>query len=306
MQIRFLGTGSAWCVPEHSCSCQICAEMTRLGEERTRTSFVVQGRENILVDCGPDIRSQMRRHRLGRPDAILITHEHGDHFLGLDDLLPFRRSLPREAWQPIPVYATAQAWEAIRVRFGYLLGSLIEPREAVPGVPVDGLETNITPFKTFHGPTAPGSVGYSLEDGSVADPFKLVYTSDFIRLDDEPDFLFEPDVLVIQSHWLNEPANNRPHHMSFQRAIEYVRRWRPKRATYLVHLSAGDQVRGDPCNNSVKKPAPKSPLTEPETGKPYPVPRCQTEWQDLVNRICKDLEVPQPVIVADDGMAASF
>lgn len=306
MQIRFLGTGSAWCVPEHSCACRICAEVTRLGEERTRTSFLVEGQEKILVDCGPDIRSQMRRHRVGRPDAVLITHEHGDHFLGFDDLLPFRRCIPREAWKPIPVYATAQTLEAVRVRFGYLFGSLIEPREAVPGVPVEGLNMKVTPFKTFHGPTAPGSVGYVLEDGWGGEPLKLVYTSDFLRLDEEPDFLLEPDVLVMQAHWLNEPADNRPHHMSFQRAIEYIRRWRPKKVTYIVHLSAGDQVKGDPFNNSVKKLTPKSPMTEPATGEEYPIPLCQAEWQETVDRICRDYEVPEPVIVAEDGLTATF
>ena len=175
MEIQFLGTGSAWSVPEHSCRCAICAEMTRLGEERTRTCFLVRGGETILVDCGPDIRRQMRRGRVARPDAVLITHEHGDHFLGLDDLLAFRRSVPKEEWNPIPVYATGQAWEAVEIRFGYLLGSLLERREAVPGVPLEGLETKITPFTTFHGPTAAGSVGFVLEEPAGEGPFKSLF-----------------------------------------------------------------------------------------------------------------------------------
>jgi phosphoribosyl 1,2-cyclic phosphate phosphodiesterase len=307
MDITFLGTGSAWALPEHSCSCAICATMARLGEERTRTSFLIGASENILVDCGPDVRLQMRRVGMERPDLVLITHEHGDHYLGLDDLLAFRRAVPKEAWRPIPVYATEKAWAAIEVRFGYLLGSLIEKRFAVPGMPLDGCLDRITPFKTFHGPTAAGSVGYVVEqiqaDGS---PFKLVYTSDLVRVEEEVPGLAGPDVLVIQSHWLNEPEENRPHHLSFQRAMEFIRRWNPKRATYLVHISDADEVPGDPANNMLKKYIPLSPLLEPFTSVPYPVPRCHEEWQSVVNRIARDYELPGPLVVAFDGLVITF
>jgi phosphoribosyl 1,2-cyclic phosphate phosphodiesterase len=267
---------------------------------------VVRGHETILVDCGPDLRSQMWACELERPDIVLITHEHGDHFLGLDDLLAFRRSVPKDAWVPIPVYATAQSWQAIEVRFGYLVGSLIEKRLAVPGVPLEGVQSRITPFKTFHGPTAAGSVGYVVEEtGRAGDSLKLVYTSDFLSLPEEPRLLFEPDVLVMQAHWLNEPLNNRPFHMSFQNAMDYIRRWRPRSMTFLVHMSGGDPVPGDPCNDALKKLEPLSPLKDPGSGVPYAIPRCQAEWQAVIDTICRDHDLPGPVIVAQDGQRHS-
>jgi phosphoribosyl 1,2-cyclic phosphate phosphodiesterase len=280
--------------------------MNSLGEERTRTCFLLNGAESILVDCGPDIRAQMRKHGVQRPDVVLITHEHGDHFLGLDDLLAFRRSVPRNDWVPIPVYASERTWEAMEVRFGYLVGSLIERREAVPGQELEETKTRIIPFKTNHGPTASGSIGYFLEMPGMDGSLRVVYTSDFIGLDEEPGFLFEPDILVLQSHWLNEPAENRPHHMSFQNAMEYLRRWKPRLATYLVHVSAGDLVPGDPSNNSVGKWPPAEPLLKPGTTQPYPIPRCQSEWQNLIDTICEDMDLPQPMLVAYDGMKARF
>lgn len=302
MEILFLGTGSAWAVPEHSCACAICSRMLAEGEERTRTSFLVRGSESILMDCGPDWRIQMKANQLERPDVILITHEHADHFLGLDDLLAFRRSLPEDSWSPIPVYATEQTWKAIEVRFGYLLGSLIEKRYAVPDIPLDGIKTRVTPFKTYHGPSAAGSVGYVLEDQVSGQDVKIVYTSDFSRLEAEPPLLMEPDVLIIQSHWLNEPRDNRPNLMSFQRAMDYIRKWRPRRGTYLVHISDAEQVPGDPCNTFLKKREPLAPLEDPGSGIRYPIPTCQVEWQDVVDRICRDHDVPGPVIVPYDGM----
>lgn len=257
--------------------------------------------EFILVDCGPDLRHQMWACDLKRPDLVLITHEHGDHYLGLDDLLAFRRSVPKEAWVPVPVYATEKCWQSMEVRFGYLVGSLIEKRLAVPGVPLEGVRSRITPFKTFHGPIAAGSVGYVVQQtGRGGESLKLVYTSDFLSLPEEPDLLMEPDVLVIQTHWLNEPLNNRPFHMSFQNAMDYIRRWKPKRTTFLVHMSGGDLVPGDPYNNILMKLEPKSPLKAPDSGTPYPIPRCQAEWQAVIDAICRDYDLPGPIVVAQD------
>jgi phosphoribosyl 1,2-cyclic phosphate phosphodiesterase len=280
--------------------------MIERGEDRTRTSFLVKGAETVLVDCGPDLRSQMVRHRVERPDLILITHEHGDHFLGMDDLLAFRRSVPVDAWRPIPVYATEVSWKAVEVRFGYLLGSLIEKRLAIPGIPLEGTKTRITPFKTFHGPTAAGSVGYAIEDRNAGGTStRLLYTSDFARIDEELPEVLEPDVLIMQAHWFNEPVENRPNHMSFQRAITYIQRWKPKKATYLVHISDADAVPGDPANAFLKKCAPLAPMAEPASGEPYPVPTCQAEWQEVVERVSRDYGIPGPLFVAYDGLRVS-
>lgn len=307
MDITFLGTGSAWALPEHSCTCAICTTMDIRGEERTRASFLVSATEKILVDCGPDVRIQMRRTGLPRPDLVLITHEHGDHYLGLDELLAFRRSLPKEEWQPIPVYATATSWAAIEVRFGYLLGSLLEKRIAVPGKPLEGCRDRIIPFKTFHGPTAPGSVGYVVEQATEnGGLFRLAYTSDLVRVEDEIPELFHLDVLVIQSHWLNEPSENRPYHLSFQRAMDFIQRWNPTHSTFLIHLSDADEVPGDVANVMLKKFKPLSPLREPSGGEPYPIPRCHEEWQKVVDRIRQDYYLPGPIIVAYDGLVSHF
>ncbi|MBI5571984.1 MAG: MBL fold metallo-hydrolase [Desulfomonile tiedjei] len=302
MEIVFLGTGAAWSLPEHSCGCAICTKMTELGEYRARTSLLIRSSRTVLLDCGPDLGIQMRRNSMEKPDLVLLTHEHGDHYLGMDDLVAFRRSVPAKEWTPIPVYASEETWEAVEIRFGYLLEALIEKRIAVPGVPLPEANLRITPFKTDHGPNAKGSVGYVLEEGEGDESVKFVYTSDFLRVEEETELLLEPDVLVIQSHWFNEPTVNRPHLMSFQRALDFIRRWRPRSATYLVHFSDGDQVPGDPCNSFLKKYEPLSPVAEPVSGRPYPVPRCHEEWQAVVDRICTDFDVKGPVLVARDGL----
>jgi phosphoribosyl 1,2-cyclic phosphate phosphodiesterase len=68
----------------------------------------VQSRERVVViDTGPDFREQALRNGLKRVDAVLYTHGHADHILGLDDLRPLSFTAFREGG-PIPLYAAPE------------------------------------------------------------------------------------------------------------------------------------------------------------------------------------------------------
>jgi phosphoribosyl 1,2-cyclic phosphate phosphodiesterase len=272
--------------------------MHRNKESRLRTSLYLEAKEKLLIDCGPDIVRQWWTNDLKSLDGVIITHEHGDHYLGLDELVALRRSAVSHAWRPIPTYATAASWDTIELRFGYLLEKTLERRLAVPGEPLAGLHTRVVPFKTYHGPMAKGAVGYVFEDGGK----RLVYTSDLLHLEKQKDILRHPDVLVIQSHWLNEPEFNRPSLLSLQRALPMIRAWEPREKVFLVHISDADQVVGDPANTYLKKIPPADPLKDPQTGIPYNVPTCQAEWQEVAERAFKDSGITTTVQVAYDGL----
>jgi phosphoribosyl 1,2-cyclic phosphate phosphodiesterase len=302
MRLTFLGTGSAWSLPEIGCDCFICQKMHKNKETRLRTSLYLECGESILIDCGPDIVRQWWNNGLKSVDAVLITHEHGDHYLGLDELVALRRSTAPENWSPIPTYATKQAWETIEVRFGYLLEKTLDKRLAVPGEALPGMQTKISPFKTYHGPVAKGSVGYVVEDGGK----RLMYTSDLLYTEDEGARVDRLDVLVIQSHWLNEPEVNRPSLLSLQRALPMIVNWEPREKVFLVHISDADQVIDDPANDYLKKVPPAAPLEDPRTGIPYPVPTCQAEWQEVAERVFQDNNIDIPVYVACDGLTVDI
>src|SRR6201999_4262680 len=71
---------------------------------------------NVLVDTTPDFRTQALRAKIERVDAILFTHAHADHLMGLDDVRPFNfRQKGR-----IPIYAAPSAMDAIRRSFQYV------------------------------------------------------------------------------------------------------------------------------------------------------------------------------------------
>lgn len=308
MKLIFLGTGAAWSLPELNCDCMVCREMRRKKEKRTRPAFLLTGEGNILLDCGPDIASQLTTHGVDGLDGILITHEHGDHYMGLDELFSYKRAAPRGAFQPIPVYLTKKSWEVIGIRFGYLVDmGVIEIHEVEPNQSYTLKGVEFFPFKTNHGSFAAGSVGYIIKTRDrQSKEIRVVYTSDFWDLPESPQDLFHPDFLIIQSFWLHEPAKNVPKHMSFQRALEFLRSWQPEKETFLVHIGDGDVVPGDRANGMLKKNKPADPLRPPTGGDPYTPPINQEQWQNVVDQIKSDFGLPCKITVARDDLVVEI
>ena len=239
---------------------------------------------------------------------MLVTHEHGDHYIGLDELFVYKRQVPRGTFEPIPVYMSARSWEVIGRRFDYLENmGVIKVNPAEPGKWFGEREWRVFPFKTDHGTFAAGSLGYLITvRGAGSEETRIVYTSDFMELPTVPEEILRPDYLVIQSFWLNEPKENRPRHMSFQRAMEFISRLDPRKETFLVHMGDADMVPEDPANGVLKKYQPLDPLRPPESDKPYAIPLNQEQWQETVNRILRDRNLNYTVTVARDGLTVAF
>src|ERR1700722_1939530 len=146
LAIRVLGSGTSSGVPTIGCTCDVC-HSTDPRDRRLRPSILIRHAQpgetvrNILIDTSPDFRAQMLVTQIDRLDAIIYTHGHADHILGLDDVRPFNY---RQG--TIPIFAAPETSNTIRRVFSYAF----EPRERKTHVPQ--LEVNLigdAPFDVF-------------------------------------------------------------------------------------------------------------------------------------------------------------
>lgn len=88
-KIIVLGSGPAEAIPRPSCKCPTCqdARKPKSKSKRTRSSILLLWhKKNILIDCGPDFKEQIKREKIKKVDAILLTHAHADAAGGLKKL----------------------------------------------------------------------------------------------------------------------------------------------------------------------------------------------------------------------------
>jgi phosphoribosyl 1,2-cyclic phosphate phosphodiesterase len=114
--LTVLGSGTSMGVPTIGCDCRVCTSDDP-HDRRTRPSVLVKyDGHSVLIDTTPDFRQQAIREKINRLDAILYTHAHADHILGLDDVRPL--SFRREG--KIPLYAHEAAAESLESIFSYI------------------------------------------------------------------------------------------------------------------------------------------------------------------------------------------
>src|SRR3954468_11589596 len=89
VELLFLGTGTSAGVPMIACHCETCTS-TDPHDKRTRPSVLISyGAAHVLVDTTPELRLQCIANGVDSIDAIVFTHAHADHIMGLDDVRRF-------------------------------------------------------------------------------------------------------------------------------------------------------------------------------------------------------------------------
>jgi phosphoribosyl 1,2-cyclic phosphate phosphodiesterase len=119
LKITVLGSGTSVGVPTLGCHCDVCTSADPR-DNRLRPSVLLSYQDRqVLIDTTPDFRTQALRVGLQRLDAVLFTHAHADHVMGLDDVRPFNfRQKER-----IPIYASADTMASIQSCFHYIFDS---------------------------------------------------------------------------------------------------------------------------------------------------------------------------------------
>ncbi len=234
LKITLLGTGTSHGVPMIACDCAVCRS-TDPRDRRTRPSILVEvggdvpafagAVRAILVDTTTDLRAQALANDVRRVDAILFTHSHADHVMGLDEVRRFNVV----QGGPIPAYADAQTAADLLRTFRYIFNPPPTRGGGIPQLalfriagPFSLAGVEIVPVPVFHGMRL--VLGFRV--GSFA------YLTDCSRIPDEAwPLLLGVRTLVVDA------LRDRPHptHFAIREALEVVERLSPER-TYFTHI----------------------------------------------------------------------
>jgi phosphoribosyl 1,2-cyclic phosphate phosphodiesterase len=222
--LTVLGSGTSMGVPTIGCTCQVCHSQDPL-DKRTRPSVMVgYGDRNVVIDTTPDFRQQAIREGLRKIDAVLYTHAHADHILGLDDLRPLT------FWSgDIPLYADHPTLKRLNEMFGYIFtgeyrfgGSHVLRLCALSG-PLELFGARFLPVPVKHG-----------EQEILAFRFgSAAYVTDFSDIPESSMAMLEGLDLLFLDALRHKPH---PTHSSLSNSLAVVERLKPKRS-YFTHIS---------------------------------------------------------------------
>jgi len=247
MRLIFLGCGDSKGVPRVGCDCEVCRNVLSPGSRNYRTgpsAAVCYGppyaQRTVLIDVAPEFRLQATGLSLRQVDALLITHAHDDHILGLSALVNAQRLAERQ----LPIYAPDHVLEEVRKRFEYIwtdkiYRKVIHPQAIDKVVDLWGLQ--VRPLRVDHG-LGGAAYGYLLTLGNR----RLAYVSDMLRASAETREAFTGlDLLVLgANHYYEGIEMWRRSVMDVTTALDLIGDVTPARAflTHLSHTIDYDQV----------------------------------------------------------------
>jgi phosphoribosyl 1,2-cyclic phosphate phosphodiesterase len=139
VELLFLGTGTSAGIPMIGCHCEVCRSSDPR-DCRTRPSVVISYNDTrVLVDTTPELRLQCVANGVDKIDAVVFTHAHADHVMGLDDVRRYNQ-MQKGA---IPCYADEATLVSLRRMFSYVFQP---PKQIGGGLPQLSLFEIAGPF----------------------------------------------------------------------------------------------------------------------------------------------------------------
>ena len=199
MILTFLGTGTSHGVPVIACDCAVCKSPDP-HNKRTRSSVFIQTQDGkcVLIDIGPDFRTQALRENIRQIDAVLLTHAHADHLYGIDDLRNFSCIMSKKPDNPqnekydrppIPIYTNKTSAQILKGCFPYLFFKTDEGGGHAKITIIEQTEsfhigeTEIIPVPMMHGSME--TTGWLLTEKTTEGLRSIAYLTDCNFISDE-------------------------------------------------------------------------------------------------------------------------
>ncbi len=228
MKLKFLGTGTSQGIPvigsHHPVSLSNNSKDKRL---RSSVLITTDSEKKILIDCGPDFRQQMLINKEESIDSVLLTHEHNDHVIGLDDLRP----LIFKNGKDMPIYAMKRVIAEVEKRFPYAFSEIKYPgapsfelNEIKPDENFQLFDIEVQPIDVLHGNLP--ILGFRINN--------LTYITDASSINQvAKENLKNLDVLIINVLRKDDPH---PSHYILPEVLDLLEELNPRK-TYFTHIS---------------------------------------------------------------------
>jgi len=222
-----LGSGTSMGVPTLGCDCPVCTSPDPRDFRLRPSAAVVWNGHHVIIDTGPDFRAQAIKHRIDNVDAVLYTHSHADHILGMDDLRP----LSFKNTGKIPLYADDTTAEVLETIFAYTfsedsqykLRARVQLNRLNGSDSVDIFGARFRRIPLLHGPMETG--GYRIGNAAYLTDMNAVPDSSLALLDGVEIVVI--DALRIRPH---------PSHANVAEAMVWVDKIGARRA-WFTHMS---------------------------------------------------------------------
>ena len=226
VKVTFLGTGTSVGIPMIGCTCEVCTSSNPHDQRLRKLAIVNVDGKNILIDCGPDFRQQMLRAKIKSLDAILITHLHNDHTIGLDDIRPYNFMTRKD----IPLFTDAFTANEISNRFEYIFGPT--PYPGAPSADITLIDKDtpfmavgipITPIEVIHGKLP--TLGFRFDNFAYLTDVKTIAPEELEKL---------KGVEYLAINALQQTQHHA--HLTLEEALGIIDQIKPLKA-YLTHVS---------------------------------------------------------------------
>ena len=232
-RLIILGSGAAMGVPALGNGWNACNPDNPKNIRLRSATYIEYGSVKLLIDTGPDLRTQLLSQNIRTLDGILYTHFHADHLNGIDDL----REINRINSKSLNFYGGKSTINCIKCRFEYLIASpkhtnnVMQRPSLIPNIikanhPFYIKGVKITPIKLKN--HCPETLGYVFNDGEyvhIAD-FKALAGSAYKQILKRPKLLTLPLTTI----------NGERQHASLKEVMDVIETIQPERVL-LNHMT---------------------------------------------------------------------